>query len=174
MAVVKKDDGNILTRLQKEIKSLNALIRRKEEEWKNLVQLKKLKETALECLTMQQSFLRWDRTKEVALANYINCLTGSVELQQETFTEGTDLSFERIRNLQNEIKNSKFTYGSSSEESDATIVMGLDNMKASQALRLLSEKGKPQPCNSNHRVIGAGRQGPIVDVRSIIESFQQR
>ncbi|GFG35452.1 hypothetical protein Cfor_09110, partial [Coptotermes formosanus] len=152
-------------KLQQEINTLNALARAKEHEWNNIIRLKKMKE---------EMFLRLQRKRQVILLTM-----GSISKPSSTLdwdlssdmrlgecTVGTD----EIPSSRDHTNLKETATRINSKEQNTVSQFGLQPQLTGGVSVLKSNQNH----NGQNPVIGEGRQGPILDVKSIIADYRSR
>ncbi|XP_048507733.1 uncharacterized protein LOC105687709 isoform X2 [Athalia rosae] len=137
--------------LRAELQALDQLARAKEKEWNEILSMRKLKEEA---------YLRIERRRQV-----VGFMEGNGQLNDASSLPSASLSLEQ------EWDNAK-------EKSNSTEATLSDkSVTKPQVISKQNENGQKESAdgqNSENRQIGEGRQGPMVDVRTIIADYRLR
>ena len=145
--------------------ALDELARAKEMEWNEILSMRKLKEEA---------YLRLERRRQV-----VGFMEGNGELIDSLPPASLALDSSDWDNGSASVKDNKIGYGSlqdGSPPSRKDKIVKLQPHRQSSSPKL-GESGRKQAVDSQNlenRQIGEGRQGPIVDVRSIIADYRLR
>lgn len=135
-----------------EIRTLNELAREKEREWNNILHVKKIKEELL---------LRMQRKRQILLLN-VEKSEADYDLSTENHLEGDK--------KESKINNSGLMMVPIVSSSPANLKNNQSKTHAKQRSILPKPNLNIDSLNENK----TGRQGPILDVRSIIADYRQR
>ncbi|CAG7837864.1 unnamed protein product [Allacma fusca] len=184
-------------RLEREIQGLASLLKTKEQEWNAILRLKKLKELEVEFLRRQKEVEEVFEDETIQqheeylrkLGDKINVEGGKIGPDEADVRSNTEKTDKEGKELEKKLKNSRVNAGNGKKENskDLKTTDGhLENFKASLALQQLCERNRnslaqansPVQLTSNaniqNKVIGEGRQGTIVEVRSIIADYRSK
>ena len=187
------DSVSKVLRLEKEITALTSLLKVKEAEWNAVVRLKKLKELAVEYLRREKEVEKELEDESIAeheeylkkLMDRIGEESGKIGPDEADVRLNIDKTEKEIKETEKKLKNRGSVNATSKDKSRDSKQADMDNFKASLALQQLCERNRstmaqpnsPVHFNSNNtnmqnKVIGEGRQGAIVEVRSIIADYR--
>jgi hypothetical protein len=166
----------LISSLESEITRLSSLQKAKECEWNAILRLKKLKEVFLGQLKRRKEMLfqldslPGSDTEIRTLVELMSAESKKIGAEEPRVIKDTEKLLNDSREVEHEIKN--ITLCSEGTRESASSKYGplqLERRNASMALQELCERNRSQLSEGiSNKIIGEGRQGPVLEVKSII------
>lgn len=160
-----------------EIRTLNELAREKEREWNNILHLKKVKEELLLRMQRKRQILLLNSDKDCGSTEWD--IAGEAQLADmlEKNKDGLKANYTGLMMVpivSSSPANSKINTSTKTNAKLRTILPKPSSAKNSETNNNTSSSSLLQELNGNQNECRQGRQGPILDVRSIIADYRQR